>query len=276
MQHPSDDNKYLQIQPEGEIRKYIKTVWYSNLEQRELIKADYLPKLSVFCSLILNGKATVQFQDESPFPSSIFAVNGFIRNQSAHLEFSPFFESIGIEFTPIGASAFFKESPSTFENHSFSMEDIAGVDVDYLVNKINAIKTIPRKLTFLLNYLSHRITICQEQEKFINFVLQKIDNSGGNIRINELSEACFMTEKTFKRRFSNLIGTTPKNYNKLVRFHSVLNLLTASTFSLEEISFKTGYFDTSHLTRDFRTISNLSPIKLISSRTQLISSIWGE
>jgi PAS domain S-box-containing protein len=82
---------------------------------------------------------------------------------------------------------------------------------------------------------------------------------GKTIKIDDLAKAVCMSSSTFLRRFKNQFGITPSNYIKQVRYKMASRLLIESSVSISEVSYKCGFADQSHMTREFKKLAGLTP-----------------
>jgi transcriptional regulator GlxA family with amidase domain len=62
-------------------------------------------------------------------------------------------------------------------------------------------------------------------------------------------------------RFRNQLGITPKAYARLLRFGHATALLmeTSPARTLAHVATEAGYYDQSHLTRDFTALAGMTP-----------------
>ncbi|SIT11902.1 transcriptional regulator, AraC family [Zobellia uliginosa] len=68
--------------------------------------------------------------------------------------------------------------------------------------------------------------------------------------------------RQLERRFKTIVGVTMKEYHSIIRFNNTMNYIsTNSDTSLLNIAFDHGYFDHSHLTKEFNKMSGLNPSK---------------
>lgn len=82
----------------------------------------------------------------------------------------------------------------------------------------------------------------------------------GEYNISTLADSACLGYKQFKRLFSEYIGLNPKEFIQINRFSKVLHSLqTSSTTNLNEIAYKCGYYDKSHLIRDVKAFSGYTP-----------------
>ncbi|MGN0032465.1 MAG: helix-turn-helix domain-containing protein [Candidatus Limimorpha sp.] len=87
--------------------------------------------------------------------------------------------------------------------------------------------------------------------------------------VEAASSACLST-RHFNRLFSKTIGMPPKDFLRIKRFHYALKNLKdlymtdKSHYSLTDIACKSGYYDLSHMSSEFLSITGLSPKKLLA------------
>jgi len=76
----------------------------------------------------------------------------------------------------------------------------------------------------------------------------------------QLARQAGLSEKRFIDVFSAEVGLTPKLFNRVVRFQRVLSQLDqCSAPNWTQLALNFGYFDQSHLIRDFLAFSGFSP-----------------
>lgn len=97
----------------------------------------------------------------------------------------------------------------------------------------------------------------------------------GETKLPLLVEATGLSERQFERSFTAHIGATPKLYARLARFHYAFRLKTAApSQTWMSVSHEAGYFDQSHLVRDFHILTGMSPslfLSLFPGRTSVSS-----
>ena len=81
-------------------------------------------------------------------------------------------------------------------------------------------------------------------------------------KIKELANLLCISQSPFEKRFRQVVGTSPKKFASIVRFHSVLDSLN-QVKSLSEICFENNYFDQAHLIHDFKNFSGETPDKFL-------------
>ena len=87
-----------------------------------------------------------------------------------------------------------------------------------------------------------------------------INKSRGRINSQELSKKLYVEPKNLERKFSSLIGKTPKQFIKIVRCNNVMNsLIRGRNENLACLANENGYFDQSHMIKDFKAFSGCTP-----------------
>jgi AraC-like DNA-binding protein len=75
----------------------------------------------------------------------------------------------------------------------------------------------------------------------------------------ELAEDSGLTRKGFIRLFKAEVGLTPKLYLRIARFERLAQRLPHGASAWAELAADEGYFDQSHLIRDFRSFAGATP-----------------
>jgi AraC-like DNA-binding protein len=65
--------------------------------------------------------------------------------------------------------------------------------------------------------------------------------------------------RSMKRSFREMFGTTPKRYQRILRFRDALDALAGNRGSLADIAAAHGYYDQAHFTNEFREHAGMSP-----------------
>ncbi|WKY48331.1 helix-turn-helix domain-containing protein [Eubacteriaceae bacterium ES3] len=120
--------------------------------------------------------------------------------------------------------------------------------------------------TFLNFYLKTVVKndSCLKTDELKGHLLSQILKSKGQIKVKELASDVGYSERTINTKFMNYFGISPKVLSKIVRFQNVLSELNRSNTiknpdSLIDIAYNAGYFDQSHMYKDFNEFSKTSP-----------------
>jgi len=82
-----------------------------------------------------------------------------------------------------------------------------------------------------------------------------------HLKMSEFAILCGRSLSSFKRDFKKQYGTTPSSWIKNKRLQYARELLLQSDLNVNEICFESGFINSSHFIRSFKTKYNLSPNK---------------
>lgn len=105
----------------------------------------------------------------------------------------------------------------------------------------------------------------EEQESTIReietFMRKKIYESAGMISVKELAAQSGYSECYIRRCFESVHGISPKVFGKFYRFQRMLNFIhdEASSAQMEELALECGYYDQSHMMKDFKKFAGITP-----------------
>lgn len=87
----------------------------------------------------------------------------------------------------------------------------------------------------------------------------------GILLLDGITAALGLTMRTLQRRFATDVGISPKLLARMVRFQRVFAVWRDDRPSLARVAAECGYFDESHLARDFRDLAGLPPAAFLRS-----------
>ncbi len=99
--------------------------------------------------------------------------------------------------------------------------------------------------------------------------------SGG---IDNLARHVLLSRRQLNTLFTREVGLSPKSVSRLMRFHQAARLIASRVRSccrvvdLAQVAADCGYFDQSHLIRDFRQFSGTSPSRWLAEERRNIQA----
>lgn len=103
------------------------------------------------------------------------------------------------------------------------------------------------------------VSLCQNQLYHMSRVMEQ--NFAYNLKLEEFAQLCHMSLSTFKKMFKEYYHTTPAVWLKQRKLDIALHQLLTSEKSINQISFESGFEDTSHFIRVFKQKHNLTPLQ---------------
>jgi AraC-like DNA-binding protein len=114
------------------------------------------------------------------------------------------------------------------------------------------------------------VSLCQNQLYQMSRVMEQ--NFAYNLKLEEFAQLCHMSLSTFKKSFKEYYHTTPAVWLKQRKLDRALHQLLTSDSSISQISFESGFEDTSHFIRVFKQKHNLTPLQYRQKFSGLVGS----
>jgi AraC-like DNA-binding protein len=125
-----------------------------------------------------------------------------------------------------------------------------------VLNATNNDDRIRQIETFLLSKLTEQNTIDAITKSCVDIILQ----SQGQIGITTLAGKMNIHRRNMERKFTSVIGISPKQLAKVARLQATLKMLGQKKFTnLTEIAYENGYFDQAHFIKDFKEFTGINP-----------------
>lgn len=97
--------------------------------------------------------------------------------------------------------------------------------------------------------------------RLISVITFVTENYGEEIEVTDMAEHVLLSVSQLQREFSKNFGITPNRYLREVRVGVVRHLLESSDLPLSTIATDCGFYDQSHMTRQFKSTTGLTPLK---------------
>lgn len=166
--------------------------------------------------------------------------------------------TILVYFTETGFTHFASHPANELFNLSLSLEAVFDKqNVQKVEEKLALANTDRQRIHMVEQFLLSQLKDIHT-DKLIVEAVKLIYQSRGTIRIRELNEKLFISQSPFEKRFRKMVGTTPKKFASIIRFHSVLEDLE-KTKSLTEICYENNFFDQAHFIKDFKQFTGDTP-----------------
>ena len=165
-------------------------------------------------------------------------------------------------FKPHGLAMFFDLPVHELHDRCVPLRFVFKKKVDELENRLAEANSFAARIRIVEFYLLSLLEKKRNQNYFqrIEHSVTLINQSRGVANIDFLaSEAC-LSRKQFERIFSYQVGTSPKQFMKIVRFQHVLEEKAQNkNMGLIDLTHKCGFYDQSHMINNFKELSGLSP-----------------
>jgi AraC-like DNA-binding protein len=176
---------------------------------------------------------------------------------------------MGVHFKPGGAFPFLGPPAHELADSHIDLEAIWGRTAAEMREQLSEISSPTHRLLLLEKLLMSRLS-CQQHHSAVALALDRFAQAGGRTRTRELARQASLSQKRFIDVFRSEVGLSPMLFNRVVRFQRVLTTVHArSAPDWTQLALDNGYFDQSHLIRDFLAFSGLSPVDYLHRLREL-------
>ncbi len=254
--------RYEEIRPPDELKDYLDKIWIFDSPESSQIGSHFriLPDYTV--SLIFIKGNDVNKHD-------IFVC--------------------GPNSVPVSIQHFINQSTIGFRFKPAIFHRLLNIQASYSLNKIIPVNTFISKTA--LNRLKKNFfnAECNDDKietfnKFINKykllqdfnfsellnAIEIIVRKNGKVKLEKIYSKLKISPRQFQRNFTAAAGLSPKEFCKIVRFHTVAERLVKNNFRHFDALVETGYYDQSHYYREFKEFTGMLP-SAFESRQKRIS-----
>ncbi|MBB3057657.1 AraC-like DNA-binding protein [Mucilaginibacter gotjawali] len=177
--------------------------------------------------------------------------------------------TIIIEFNPLGAYRFFHLSYADVKNQIVTMEDLIGNHAKSLQLQLAEANTPALKLRHLQNFLIMQLERTSA-DPIYDYCIGRISNTNGMVTVAKLEKETGYSSRWLHTKFSEHLGTGPKNLSEIVRFKQFYQAYSngIQLDSLKEYIYH-YYHDQSHFIRAFKRFTGATPTELKNSINEL-------
>ena len=178
------------------------------------------------------------------------------------------FSLMYVVFQPAGTALFFGNNQHLFTDACVPIADFEReIDVEGVMERLAVARQYQERVGIIERVLSSLLK--KRANKFVNqfgSVADWIIAHRGNISVTQIASECGMSMRTLDRRFTEIIGVTPKQYTKIVRFRNVLHYLQEAREvpDWNMLLQQANYYDQAHFIHDFRDFTGRSPSSFLS------------
>jgi AraC-like DNA-binding protein len=246
--------------PQPPLSTYVACMWYRRGSIPDRRRELSMPTGSV--DLVINlGADRIRVFDASHDRTGIVCrgaiVHGaqsrsFVLDDLQHVHF------VGVHFRPGGGSLLGVPADEIADRH-LSLDDLWPDGATQLRERLLECSTANECFAVLERALLQRLSSRFLVHPVVSFALRSSIREREVHRVASLQRASGYSERRFTALFSQAVGLTPKKFLRVKRLGSVLARLASGKASLAQVAAESGYFDESHLTRDFRDLTGVAP-----------------
>jgi AraC-like DNA-binding protein len=167
---------------------------------------------------------------------------------------------IQVDLTPLGARMIFGVPMHELARQVVPLDELAGADAHRLEEQLDDPQSWDDRFAIVERFLRRRLAAAPDPPPDVAWAWRRLQACRGRVAIGDLARELGCSRKHLASRFRDHVGLPPKLVARTIRFRCALDALSApSELGLDEVAFACGYYDQSHLDRDFREFASTTP-----------------
>ena len=177
--------------------------------------------------------------------------------------------TIIVEFNPIGAYRLFHLSYREVKNQIVELSNLIGHRAEELRWQLTGAITLGLKLQLLQNFLIQQLEKTAA-DPIYDYCINRIADANGLITVAQLEKETGYSSRWLHTKFSEHLGTGPKNLAEIVRFKQFYQVYSTGVGPqrLKDHIYQ-YYHDQSHFIRAFKRFTGFTPTDLQNSMNEL-------
>lgn len=257
--------EFLVIQPAPALAPYIKSYWLLKTEGGSLGNAEEGDRAAAVARTVPTGMMSMIFHRGDKLFSiheNVLQPRVFLSGQErtfADLLYRGQVNMISVVFRPAGVRAFFDLPVNRLAGLRLTAGDMEDRELAALEASLTSTEDDRMCIMLIEQFLLRRLVrLAEHNLRRLDAAIGLIDSGESNV--GALADAACLGRRQFDRIFSEHVGAHPKEFTRTVRFQRALHLLeTTPQIGWAALAAECGYFDQSHMIREFRALSGYSP-----------------
>ena len=211
------------------------------------------------CELIVHlGEPYREVGNDAPQPRVLFAGQ---LTKPLWLESTGPCAVVSARFRPAAARAFVGYSMRRTTDLRLALDEVVPGLAWGLAESLARLPAMEDRALTLARWVGDRVQHAAVRDDLaVRLAAERIEATGGEVDVAELVAASGLGRRQFERRFGEQVGIGPALLASVLRFRRVFDLIEHdSSRPWTDAALAAGYFDQSHLIRDFRRFVGCTP-----------------
>lgn len=249
--------RYAEYPPPDALAKVLHCLWSFEDESGSAEPQRIVPDGR--CELVIHlGEPYGEVGAASPQPRALFAGQ---LTRPLWLEATGPCAVVGARFRPAAARAFVGCSMRRTTDRRLALDEIEPGRARDLAESLARLASMEARVQILARWMADRIGPAAALDDLTVLpAAERIEATAGQVDVEELVAASGLGRRQFERRFGDQVGIGPRLLATVMRFRRVFDVIEhGGRRPWTEAALEAGYFDQSHLIRDFRRFVGCTP-----------------
>lgn len=166
----------------------------------------------------------------------------------------------GVAFTATGGRPWLGADADAFGDRILPLAEVLGSGARALREQLLECRSLPARFSLVEAWLASRLDPRCAPNPLLAWAVQRIEASAGQVGIEGLAREAGVSRKHLAGLFRRQVGLGAKSLARVHRFRAALDGLAGQAqVPWATLAAQCGYFDQSHLVRDFKAFSGFTP-----------------
>ena len=260
---------YFTIPPPVALAPYIQFFWVlegSATPQNPFhhrVLAESSPEWIFYCK----GQFELQETREGNHTTSFSCLSGQLQRFKKLFTLNDFC-LFGVYLFPYAIPAIFGLPAHALSDQTVDSGTLLGKEGLMLEEKVFSASGHRHRAKLISQFILQRLAKSQETDSPVFVSIRQILSSSAALSIPTLADACYLSRRQFERKFIHYAGYSPKQFQRIARFNTVIKAFDQQPRTLTEMAYDCGYYDQSHFIHDFQLFSGYNPKAFFSRQQQ--------
>jgi AraC-like DNA-binding protein len=264
------DMVYIQHVPSPPLNRYIERLFY--MEGWMPFRHQKIPPTPAL-NLQINLGDALQMVESHRINSSTSLTESWLGGlYGVHhsVNWTSYIRLYGARFKPNGAHPFLGFPLSEVYNQVVALDAVWGRWASEIRERLHAAPTIETGLVLFERWLHdrlHETPRTTNEQNIVEYAISEISQNYGILSIRALSDHIGISQNHLGTLFKRVVGTSAKELARLYRFEHVLRSIDhIHPIDWTQLAQQWGYYDLSHLNKEFVAFTGDSPTDYLSLR----------
>jgi AraC-like DNA-binding protein len=181
-----------------------------------------------------------------------------------------------VRFNPDGFTPFTSLAPAMMENRAVPLVELFDEEGPALEQGILEAGSTQSRIRLVEQFLLKKLSTPEAVDRIVKAAVELMMQLKGNISVDALSDQLNTHRRQLERKFSSIIGLSPKQLSKMIRMQSTLKMLANDRVtSLTSLAYEGEYYDQAHFIKDFKEFTGVTPGKFYSENLRMSALFIG-
>jgi AraC-like DNA-binding protein len=259
--------------PNPPLSKFVDSFWLYESYEPEHKTERILPTGTL--ELVINLRQNELLFYDAELTENCSSFSGAIVSGASGRGFSPDTADatliIGVHFKPGGAFPFLGLPAGDLADTHVDLETLWGPSAGRLRERLCEARSSAERFQLLQEALLSRLCQGVEQHYAVSAALEMFGKNQAGPRVREAAKYLGLSQRRFIQVFKAEVGITPKLFSRIQRFQQTRTFIRQNPSpNWAALALDLGYFDQSHLIREFLEFSGLSPTDYLNRHKSFI------